>query len=224
MENKENLVLFGRRLKAVRRRKGHTQASLAKRLGISSGNFGNWETGGFVPHPATLSKLAAELGVSVGYLLGEEPEQVLETKPNASAPMPAIEMFKGKVPVVSYATAGAGLNYSDLAEQINEWVSCDTSDPNAYALIIEGDSMEPEYKAGDRAVFLPNQEARNGDIVVARLAETGEVYFKLFHLLGPKADKVRLTSYNELYPPLEFPRKAFRFIHPLHGTWRPRKR
>lgn len=122
--------------------------------------------------------------------------------------------------MVSWATAGLGGNFADLAEQIDEYLESDTKDPNAYALIIEGDSMQPDFRTGDRVIFEPNRPPHNGDVVVARLHDNGHVYFKLFHTFGAHADMVRLTSFNPAYPPLEYPRAAFRFLHPMHSMVR----
>lgn len=158
--------------------------------------------------------------------VGQSDNQVAENPtPYSSAvrPAPKLSPTHG-VPVVSWARAGMGTNFHDVAEQIDEWLETDSKDPNAYALIIEGDSMMPEFKPGDRVIFEPNLEAQNGDVVVARLYDTGQVYFKLFHLAGPVGDQVRLTSFNPAYPPLEYPKQAFRFIHPMRSMVRYRRR
>lgn len=73
------------------------------------------------------------------------------------------------MPVVSWARAGQALDYGDLCNQIDDSVETDCKDANAFALIPEGDSMEPEFYAGDLVVFAPNVEPRNGDFVVCRL-------------------------------------------------------
>lgn len=78
-------------------------------------------------------------------------------------------MFPRRVPVVSWAKAGLGGNFKNLAFQIDEWIDTDCRDSDAYALIIEGDSMLPEFKR-NRIGFMPNVEPRNGDIVVAMLS------------------------------------------------------
>lgn len=222
------------RLSGTREALGLSQQKLADKAGVALRTIQNWENpASKEPQPAKLSKVAQALNVSIDYLLGKTEgkwDQTLSDEPtkyrlgNASDVMMLTELAPHKVPVVSWAKAGAGISYHDLAEQIDEYVLSDAPDPNAYALIIEGDSMEPEYKSGDRVIFLPNQEARNGDVVVARVAESGEVYFKLFHTFGPRNEKVRLTSYNTIYPTLEFDRKDFRFIHPMHSMWRKRRR
>jgi phage repressor protein C with HTH and peptisase S24 domain len=93
--------------------------------------------------------------------------------------------LRRKAPVVGFV-AGADLlsnrsfNYSDLSYQIEETIETDCRDPNALGLIVEGDSMEPEYLAGDRIIVAPNSEPRNRDIVVARLVEDGAAMLKRF--------------------------------------------
>lgn len=120
---------------------------------------------------------------------------------------------KRLAPVVSWASAGFGGAYDDLANQIEEWVETVSRDPNKYALIVDGDSMSPKYEPGDRIVVEPNSEAQNGDVVVARLSESGEVFFKLYHEV--EKGRVRLSSYNPLFPPIQREKIEFRFIHPV---------
>ena len=120
-----------------------------------------------------------------------------------------------KVPVVSWATAGAAQDYHDLANFLDETVEVECSDANAFAVIVEGDSMEPKISAGDRVVVLPNREAQSGDLVIARTRKDHGVYFKKFLRHGARGNKVRLASFNPLYPPLEFELTDFRFIYPV---------
>ncbi|MBI5820577.1 MAG: S24 family peptidase [Verrucomicrobia bacterium] len=123
------------------------------------------------------------------------------------------------VPVVSYAMAGKAADYDDLANYLDETIETDCRDPNCFALIIEGDSMEPVIRTGDRVVAMPNSEAQTGDIVVARRRDTHEVFVKLVHFTDANK-RVKFTSYNPAYPPMEFARKDFRFIYPVHSMKR----
>jgi SOS-response transcriptional repressor LexA len=144
--------------------------------------------------------------------------ELKEPAPQFGSIMPFPATPRRKVPVVSWARAGGiterGLNYGDLAQFIDETVETDSKDPNAFGLIIEGDSMSPEYLPGDRVVFAPNEIARNGDVVVARLRENGEVYFKCFRRTGAEGDTVILESINKDYKPMTFKYADFRFIYP----------
>lgn len=202
----------------MRKRLGMTQSELAEKLGVSLRAVQLWEAGKSRPQPSTLRKLSETLEIPVQALFEEE-----SAKPNATEPVPANLMFPRRVPVVSWAKAGFGGDFGNLAVQIDEWLNTDCKDPNAYALIIEGDSMMPEFKPGDRVIFMPNVEPRNGDVVVARLAKTGDVFFKLFHRIGKNGEIVRLTSFNPAYPPLEYRLEEFEFIHPMHSMVRLRR-
>jgi HTH-type transcriptional regulator, cell division transcriptional repressor len=212
--------LFSERLMARRNHLGLTQGELANKTGVHLRSVTNWESGDFAPRGEKMRKLAEVLSTTVAHLLGED-----NAYPNNNISAQEIKQSPAtrKVPVVSFARAGEGGNFHDMMEQIAEFTETESRDPNCYALIIEGDSMLPEFKPGDRVTFEPNRESQNGDVVVARLGDTGHVYFKLFHRIGAKGDVIRLTSLNPIYPPLEFPATAFRFIHPmleLKRKWR----
>ena len=141
--------------------------------------------------------------------------------PSALAPLPknVVEYLPQtipirRVPVVSWGAAGAAHDYADLANQLDQSVESTCRDANAFALIVEGDSMEKEIFAGDIVIFSPNNEPRNGDIVVARLADDQGVLLKRFRRIGPEGKMIRLESTNPEYEPREFPAVAFRFIYP----------
>ena len=146
----------------------------------------------------------------------ESPPEEAVRKGNARL-MPAPR--RRPVPVVSYATAGKAGDYEDLANFLDESLETDCADPNCFALIVEGDSMEPMLRAGDRVVVTPNTEARSGDIVVARREATHEVFVKLAQFAAG-GRRVTFKSCNPAYPPLECSRKEFRFIYPVHSMQR----
>jgi phage repressor protein C with HTH and peptisase S24 domain len=190
--------------------RGLTAKALGKLAGIGERTVFNYLAGSSAPTSTNLQKLADALGVSFPWLVGgdEHPGSgvVRETPPEKPA---------RKIPVVSYAQAGAGGNFDDLANQIDEWVSTDCRDPNCLAVIVEGQSMEPAWMPGDIAVVAPNAEPRNNDTVLARELESGNVWLKKFRLTGPNGSVVQLISFNPDYEPIERPRAAFRFIYPV---------
>jgi phage repressor protein C with HTH and peptisase S24 domain len=109
---------------------------------------------------------------------------------------------------------------NDLANEIEETIETDCKDPNAFAIILEGDSMEPEFRAGDNVVFAPNLEPRKGDFAVVKL-NSGKVYFKQFERTGPEGSMVKLSSINPNYTPMEFEAKDVAFVYP---AWEVRRR
>jgi transcriptional regulator with XRE-family HTH domain len=69
-EDASNRRKIGERIKSARRKAGFTQRELAKKLDVSAGAVGQWETGG-VPATDRLATLADILGISLGWLLGK---------------------------------------------------------------------------------------------------------------------------------------------------------
>jgi SOS-response transcriptional repressor LexA len=238
LKRAEYMHYFAPRIRGCRQQLGLNQTEFASQLGVSLRAVQLWESGAALPQPKQMRAISALLNLPIPWLLGEQPGPApggpfaapgeASVRPGRSrrhAPLtPLKQVFPRRVPVVSWACAGCGGDFADLAGQINEWLDTDCADANAYALIIEGDSMLPEFKSGDRVVFLPNTLPQNGDVVVARLDKTGDVFLKLFHQTGPRGERVRLTSFNPAYPPLEYPLKEFRFIHPVHSLVRQRRR
>ncbi len=66
-------------------------------------------------------------------------------------------------------------------------------DPQAYALEITGDSMEPVFRDGDTVIVSPQANIRRGDRVVAK-TKSGEVMVKL--LQRQSVHKIELKSLN----------------------------
>ena len=56
-------------------------------------------------------------------------------------------------------------------------------------------------------------DAENGDVVLAKLND-GRVFFKWFHRTGPEGQKIKLSSENPNYAPMEFSKEDFQFIYP----------
>ena len=207
---------------ARRERLHYTQKEMADFLGVSQRSIAAWESGETEPHPRKLRDIAQRLRVPSSYFTGASvPEDSSEIstsqliEPTNDGKIVRVEKHPVRlVPVVSWAKAGAALNYDDLCNQIEERVETTCRDPNAFALIIEGDSMEPRFHAGDRAVFAPNSEPRNGDFVVARKRDDGGVLFKRYRRIGPEGATIRLENLNPAFKVLEFPVTVFHFIYP----------
>ena len=224
---------FATRIRAVRLKLGMNQKEFAKHLDVSVGSVGNWEVGKQYPHGKKLKFLADKLGLETAYLMGEDQgisDSVVKsqdappyiTNPVSNAREAPLWVAKPRnVPVVSWALAGAAFSadFADNAAQINEWVETDCKDPNCYALIVEGDSMVPEFRPGDRVIVSPNSEARPGDFVVAK-TNTHDAFIKRFRPTGRDGHVIRLESLNENYSTIEHPRERFRFIHPIVGAVR----
>ena len=63
--------MFAERLKALRKKHGYTQVSLAETLGVSKGTVAMWETGKRTPDFETLLGLSDLFDVRTDYILGK---------------------------------------------------------------------------------------------------------------------------------------------------------
>ena len=195
------------KLRKLRKGLRMTQAELASWLGIHRTYLVLIEKGKKIPSPRL------ERSILEFMSRAERTPPQPPIPPNTPLPPFPMEPAAKKVPVVSWAAAGAARAYEDLANQIEESVESDCKDANAFAIIIEGDSMETKFYAGDRIVFAPNSQPRNGDAVVAKLSD-GRVYFKYYYRTGHEGTRIKLISENQNYGSLEFDQSEFIFIYP----------
>ncbi len=219
MKNAEKKQMFGKRLYDCRISQGWSQRQAADAIGVALRSVQSWEMGETMPHPAKALKVSATFNRPVAWFFGDD-----ASIPRLLAAQLRAESKAQPVPVIGWAAAGQGGVFVDLSAKVDEYLNTDCMDLHAYAVIIEGDSMTPEFRAGDRVVFMPNEQPKNGDVVLARLEEGGDLFFKLYHTSGSNGEMVRLTSYNPIYPPLEYRRDQFRFIQPMHSLVRHRRR
>lgn len=101
----------------------------------------------------------------------------------------------------------AGEQFAPTQEQTGKIIDGGDS---AFAIAIEGESMEPKFYAGDRVTLATKLPARVGDYVLAKHID-GRVWFKRFAQFG---ETVFLNSEKLGYPTLAFMRSDFEFIYP----------
>ena len=108
------------------------------------------------------------------------------------------------IPVINKVAAGYPGDFSDLDYPVgvaDDYVRCpDLHDPNAFAVRVVGDSMEPKFREGDIVVFSPAAQVNNGDDCFVRFAMPHETTFK--RIFFDPGDKVRLQPRNEKYSPI----------------------
>jgi repressor LexA len=107
------------------------------------------------------------------------------------------------VPIINKVAAGYPAQFNDLDYPVgvaDDYVRCpDLHDPNAFAVRVVGDSMEPRFHEGDIVIFSPAVEVQNGDDCFVRFTLPHETTFK--RVFFEKGDKVRLQPRNERYSP-----------------------
>ena len=108
------------------------------------------------------------------------------------------------VPVINKVAAGYPSDFNDLDYPVgvaDDYVRCpDLHDPNAFAVRVVGDSMEPKFCQGDIVVFSPETEVHNGDDCFVRFTMPHETTFK--RIFFEPNNKIRLQPRNEKYSPV----------------------
>ncbi len=119
-----------------------------------------------------------------------------------------------RVPLIGFAQAGGEGFFDDGGYPVgggwDEVSLPEIADPNAYALEISGDSMDPVFRDGDFVIVSPAAPIRRGDRVVVRTVE-GEVMAK--QLTRRSARRVELKSLNPLHPDFSFELMQVAWIH-----------
>lgn len=166
-------------------------SGLAKRAGLDATTFNKSKRStrdGKLRWPSTesIAKILTATGANLADLLNEIP--------NSAATVTQ------RIPVIGFAQAGASGYFDDAGYPTgsgwDEIVFPDIGDPNAYALMVSGDSMEPLYRDGDRIIISPVANIRGGDRVVVKTRE-GEVMAK--ELVRRTAQRIELRSLNPEY-------------------------
>jgi phage repressor protein C with HTH and peptisase S24 domain len=119
-----------------------------------------------------------------------------------------------RIPLIGLAQAGGEGFFDDGGYPVgggwDEVSLPEIADPNAYALEISGDSMEPVFRDGDLVIVSPSAPIRRGDRVVVRTSH-GEVMAK--QLARRSARRVDLRSLNPAHPDYSFDLTDVAWIH-----------
>ena len=201
-------------LERQRKKLGLSYTNIAEKVGISSVYISQVLRGQRIPKDNILLKLSDALGLDPSVVLRlahyekapEAARRYLEpsVKPAGSdAKFDNIEPYAlgsgRKVPILGWVQAGqfsptATGDLSPLGP--DDYIYSDILGRNLFALRVENDSMEPLFHQGDIIIVNPNIKARNGDFVVARRKEGGEVTFKKLKI---EDDEIRLKPLNKEY-------------------------
>jgi phage repressor protein C with HTH and peptisase S24 domain len=119
-----------------------------------------------------------------------------------------------RIPLIGLAQAGGEGYFDDGGYPVgggwDEVSLPEIADPNAYALEISGDSMEPVYRDGDMVIISPSAPIRRGDRVVVR-TNRGEVMAK--QLARRSARRVELKSLNPAHQDYSFDLTEVAWLH-----------
>ena len=153
---------------------------------------------GFAP---SVREIGAAVGLrstaSVSYHLQQLQEKGLLQSPGAKGRKRAIVTAQrpGQIPVVGVVTAGLPILALENQEGTIAW----EGDPSCFALRVKGDSMiNAAILDGDMVVVRPQQNADDGQIVVARIGDEATV-----KRLRRRNGEIWLMPENDAYSPID---------------------
>lgn len=175
-----------------------SQAEISRRINVSPQAVNGWIKTGTIAKER-LADVARETDCSLEWLIRGtgQPRQAPRDRNEALLSRPAPTL--AAVPVIGYAIATPDQDgyYSDgdhpvgFGDSLIRWPS---ADPNAYALRVRGDSMQPRIRPGEIIVVEPNRSPEPGDDVLVKCRD-GRKMVK--QLLYRRTGEVVLGSINQ---------------------------
>jgi SOS-response transcriptional repressor LexA len=169
---------FVKNLREFRNWRRVSLRTMAEDIGCSYGSINKYEKNETEPSFEMLNKLAAYFGVSVATLLGED--QSTDLKCYGYGMMTAAENKPTSkfVPLVNVQQA-ANLDDAFKSPSLDQ-VPVETTVKGDFALKMEGNSMDPDIKAGDTLIISTEQNAVSGNYVVARIEGDNSVMIRKY--------------------------------------------
>lgn len=117
------------------------------------------------------------------------------------------------IPVAGWAHAGEAESYEEIPKGWQERIPTDCIDPHAFAVSLEGDSMEPKFSDGDILIVQPSEQPYSGCYVVAKFINDG-IIFRRMEMSG---DEIVLQPLNDRWPVSKHAKDEFAWIYPVWG-------
>ncbi|MBJ7590201.1 helix-turn-helix domain-containing protein [Aeromonas veronii] len=213
---------IGERIKLSRSRLKMTQQQLGDKIGANKASISQWENGVYTPDAKNLSELAKALSVSVFWLMDGKGDP---SGQNMEIALPDTH----RIPVISYVQAGVWTAPNEIRECDGNMAYITTDlelGDRAFAIVIRGNSMEPEFTEGDLVLIDPDEPLHPGDFVVAKNGEE-EATFKKYRPRGYSEDGkeiFELAPLNDDYATMRSDRQPIQIIGTMVEHRRRRRR
>lgn len=185
----DDILSLYKNIKAKRQELGLSQEELAKKVGYRDRtSIAKIETGKVDLSQSKIIEFANILGVTPSCLMGWD-----ETTDKPKAKVKAV-----KIPVLGRVAAGVPIEMIEDVLDYEEITEDMAKHGEYFALKIQGDSMTPRICNNDVVIVRQQDDADNGDIVIAAINGDDAVCKRL----QKYNDGIALISLNPLYDPI----------------------
>lgn len=180
--------VFAKNLKLYMEKIGKTQADLMRHMKVSSATASDWVNGRKMPRADKLQAITTWLGIRLSDLMEshDKPDNIV---------------IAIRIPVLGRIAAGIPIS---AVTEIIDWEEVrpeEVTGGEYFALQIRGDSMEPRIKNGDVVICRQQDDAEDGETVIAMVNGDDACCKKLKKY---KDGSIGLLSTNPSYEPMIF--------------------
>ena len=178
-------------IKRKREKAGISQTDVAKMIKVTKQTLYKYEQGIITNIPSNkIEEIANALGLSPSYIMGWED----------TTEEPAPKRKGVAIPVLGHVAAGIPIEMIEDIIDTEEIPEDMAKHGEFFALKIKGDSMTPSINNSDVVIVRQQEDAENGDIVIATINGNDAVCKRL----KKYSDGLSLISLNPAYEPLYF--------------------
>lgn len=215
------------------RQLGTTQSGMARDSGVGTKAINSWIKRGIMPRESNLREIADTYGIPSGPLVkfilhGEQPPRIEHGEPinGSGATLLSVDERRKRrlMPDVdTLAKAGASWQTGRHSVQVEEfnadrYIHNPTDHEDAFSFTVEGDSMSPTIRHGDKLVASPTAQVTNGCFCLCHLAFDGSSLVRRVELVDD--DSYRLVPLREGHEARVYARDEVRLMRIL-GRWEP---
>ena len=188
MTDEQQRRIFAGNLTRYIANSGKQQKEIASELGFNQKTFNGWCKALSMPTMGKVQAIADYFGIVKSDLLDQ----------HTAAPGTSNAV---RIPVLGRVAAGLPLFANEEIIDYENISDAMAKDGEYYGLRIRGDSMEPKFSDGDVVIVRKQEDADNGDIVIA-LVNRNDAVCKRLRKYADGA--VALVSTNPAYEPIYF--------------------
>lgn len=201
---------LGNRIRKRRLELGLTQKALADACNVKQASVSAWERGDTLGvRPDNLYQASRKLRTSMEWLATGRKDRavpaVAETR--AAYLLSSTDAEIRKIPLINWSEVSDMLLSVGLPEGVTYVSTARDVGPQAYALEVQGDSMEPLFPKGATVIVDPDHPVEDGAYVIVEVEGEAEAQFKQYVREGGKA---YLRPLNQRYPVAEYQEGSYR--------------